>query len=319
MTGPNVESRPGLRAVWRRRSKSIALLASALALGASLSACAGGDLPPGQGKAGATEKHSYGLAQAAECKTLRADHPELSGKIIKVATSTGTPGLAIVDSSGKFVGLNPDLVDALGECLGFKNEFTSLSFDGIVPAVSAGRFDMAAASMYDTPERRQKVTYVDYIAVSLYGVVPKGNPKKLKSLSDTCGLKTAAATGQKEFELLNEQSDKCMAAGKAPLEIATFPDTNGVFQSLISGRIDFVLNGATANEAFLQDHADFEQAFEPVAGPAEGFQFPKESTQLIKAVAAAIKAVQDKGIQKQLMSKWGLDKNDSVVPVKIGE
>jgi polar amino acid transport system substrate-binding protein len=237
-----------------------------------------------------------------------------------VATSSGVPGLieADIHHPGQFTGIVPELVGAVGDCLGFKYKMTALSFNGVIPAVTAGRFDMAAASMYDTPERRQQVTYVDYDTVAEFGVVPKGNPKHLNSLADTCGLTTAAAAGSQELLYLSAQSDKCKREGKPGLKVLQFDTTDTAFQALISGRVSFVLNGASANLGFLGGHSNFERAFPPTRGPAEGMQFPKSSTTLINAVYAAMKIIQSSGTQQQIIDANHLKGQNLVLPTVIG-
>lgn len=305
----------------KRRGRLAGGVVVSLLLAASLAACGGSSGATATQSSSSADNGQYGLKSASECKTLRDKNKSLVGSTLKVATSAGTPGLVEVDTAhpGKFKGLNVDLISALGECLGFEFTMESLDFAGIVPAVAAGRYDMAAASMYDTAARRQQVTYVDYIAVSDYAVVPKGNPKHINSLSDTCGLKTGVATGQLEQTFMQDQSAKCKAAGKPELDISVFSDLQGAFAALVAGRVDFIFNGGTSNQAFLQSHSDFEQVMKPVPGAVEGFEFPKNKTDLINAVFEAAKVMQDKGVEDKLIAKWNFQAFDKTVPAKIAD
>lgn len=118
---------------------------------------------------------------------------------------------------------------------------------------------------------------------------------------------------------MQDQSSKCKAAGKPELDISVFSDLQGAFAALVAGRVDFIFNGGTSNQAFLQSHSDFEQVMKPVPGAVEGFEFPKNKTDLINAVFEAAKVMQDKGVEDKLIAKWSFQAFDKTVPAKIAD
>jgi polar amino acid transport system substrate-binding protein len=259
------------------------------------------------------------LSSQEDCVALQADFPDFVGRTFNVALAVGTPGLSMVDeSTGDYVGANPDLVRSLTSCLGGDAEMTTVAFDGIVPAIGAGRFDFAAASMYDTPERREVVTYIDYISVSVSGVVPPGNPDGVEDWDDACGLSTGAATGSQEILFLEAHSAACEAKGLEPISIDIFTDANGVYQALVAGRLDFAYNGGSSIAGFLSQYPDYERVFTPVPGKVEGFQFDKEQEELINGFFEATKILQSSGTQQAIIDSWGLENDTLLHPAEIG-
>ena len=65
--------------------------------------------------------------------------------------------------SGKVVGFDVDLLDAIAKVLGLKTDYREADFDKIVPAVQAGTYDMGMSSFTDTKEREQTVDFVDLL------------------------------------------------------------------------------------------------------------------------------------------------------------
>ena len=80
----------------------------------------------------------------------------------KVGTEPTFPPFDTTDENQNIVGLDMDLITAIGEDQGFKVEFENLSFDGLIPALQSGNIDIVAAGMNkDDPERQEQVDFSD--------------------------------------------------------------------------------------------------------------------------------------------------------------
>ena len=117
--------------------------------------------------------------------------------VYKVGTEPTFPPFDTTDDDQNIVGLDMDLIKAIGEDQGFDVQFENLSFDGLIPALKAGNIDIVAAGMNkDDKERQKQVDFSDaYYESQLYVVVPQDN-KDIKSIDDlTADMKVAAQTG----------------------------------------------------------------------------------------------------------------------------
>lgn len=80
---------------------------------------------------------------------------------ITIGSDTAFPPFENVES-GKTVGFDVDLMNAIGKKLGLKVSFKSYKFDGLVAGVQAGtEFDMAASAMTITDERKKAIDFSD--------------------------------------------------------------------------------------------------------------------------------------------------------------
>ena len=103
--------------------------------------------------------------------------------------------------------------------------------DALIPGSSANRFD-ALLSIADFPSRHNAVTFIDYLNIGENIVTSPSRNLVVKSLDDLCGRQVALLRGTATMEEANKVSAKCVANGKAPLVVATYPDTNMTLLSL---------------------------------------------------------------------------------------
>lgn len=61
--------------------------------------------------------------------------------------------------NGKMVGFDIELMDAIGEELGYEIVWSNMSFDGLLPALQMKKIDAVIAGMSQTPERQKAVTF----------------------------------------------------------------------------------------------------------------------------------------------------------------
>jgi polar amino acid transport system substrate-binding protein len=260
-----------------------------------------------------------GNAAAATCAEVKAKHASLSGREIKIGISPFSPGYEVADPKdpSKIVGFDPDMVQAVTDCIGVKYSFQSMDFGGLVGALEPGRIDMIFSSMYATPERAKKVTFVVYQKASTGGVVAKGNPKGITSFQSLCGLTAAEVTGTVEAETLATESQKCTAAGKGEITISQYKDNDACLRAVQVGRADIFMTDAGLAAALARQFSDtLDKSFTVASDYRFGVGVRKEDTDLLNAVYDALLAIQADGTEAKLLAKWGFA-SDQLEPARI--
>ncbi|MBD1554735.1 ABC transporter substrate-binding protein [Pseudomonas typographi] len=230
--------------------------------------------------------------------------------VIHLATDAHYPPCESFAADNKtMIGYEPDLWNAMGEKLGVKVEPTSIAFDGLIPGVQSGRYDMAMECISDSPEREKQVTFVDFSYATNAFYALKNNAKVNEDPLSLCGLTAAVQSGTDFAPTITElYSPHCVNAGKAPIKLAQYPSADAVLMALYSGRADFVVNDAASAK-------DIEKAApKPIKVITSdlmpkfylGIVIKRENTDLANAMLAALKAVHASGNYDRIMEKWDL-------------
>lgn len=78
---------------------------------------------------------------------------------IRIATEGAYKPWNFTDASGKLVGLEIELAENLCKRMNAKCEIVAQSFDGMIPAINAGKFDAIMATMNITEKRKEAIAF----------------------------------------------------------------------------------------------------------------------------------------------------------------
>ncbi len=284
------------------KKKTTTVLAGGLAGAALIAALAGcSSTPPDPAAGNDTTKVS------AACTALQSKYSSLKGTTIKVATDPEIPGYSQINKKTNSVeGFNIDWTSAVIGCLGMKYTVSQVAFDGLIPALLAGRSDVVNSNLVATTARLAQVDFVTFQKQIEVFLRAKGNPEKIDSIGDLCGNSIAVVPSSLEQALAVKQSAKCTAEGKAAVTIATYSDLAGGTQAVETGRSDvFMEPDSFAFAAVKADPDKLEYSARiPQGDTFIGWALPKKSTKLAQALEAASKAKQKDGTEAKLFKKW---------------
>ncbi|MGN7202459.1 ABC transporter substrate-binding protein [Arthrobacter sp. SAFR-044] len=224
---------------------------------------------------------------------------------LTITMSQSSPPLHFMAPDGTTtVGVDPEIAMALGQTLGLKTEVKSGPFDGIIPGISAGKFDMAISQMSPSTERMKVLDFVDYYqSGSGIGVAP-GNPQHL-TIDTLCGKRVGVLKGSfQDLKRLPALSKACTDAGNPAIEAMTYPDMQAPNLALTAGRIDAVyIDGPTLGYAIKQG-GQIELLGEKDVSPVSiGF---KKGAGLEKAIELGMESLAKSGKYKEILDKWGV-------------
>ena len=237
-------------------------------------------------------------------RTLLIGMLALAGGLGNVALAQKTPLRVVTDATfppmefvkdGQRTGFDIDLVEALGKEMGRKIEWIDIDFKGLIPALQAGRADMANSAIYITEERRKVVDFTDpYYAGGLVVLTKKDGP--IKSLKDLDGKKVAVQVGTKSVGYLKEHFPK--------VERVEVEKNQEMFNLAQIGRADAAVTGKPAAKLYAQAHPDMIVLPEQITVEDYGMALPKNQPETTKAVNEALKKLKANGTYDALVAKW---------------
>jgi polar amino acid transport system substrate-binding protein len=206
------------------------------------------------------------------------------------------------------VGFDVESYQAVVKKLGLTEKIVNTGFDGLIPALQAGRCDIVWTALYINDTRTKVADAVPYFKSSHQVMVPAGNPKGIKSESDLCGKTISIQSGGLVAEASKAASDKCVAAGQPAIKVQGYKLVADELQQLVIGRVDAVWETDTAVADFrLKNPGKYDIAFTVAGNFTYGIYYGKGKADLGAALTAALKALKDDGTLAMLATKYNLD------------
>jgi polar amino acid transport system substrate-binding protein len=304
-----------MRSVLRRPVISAGILALTIAAAAACGASSSG-VSPGGGSSGSPAASSPAATASSPAATppganaaaaaLVPASIKAKGTLVVAADATYAPNEYIASNGHTIIGMDADLANAIGKALGLKIKLTNETFDGIIPGIQAGKYDVGMSSFTDTKAREKIVDFVDYFkAGTSFYENATGGPA-VTGLSSLCGLKVSVEKGTTEEADAETQSKKCTTAGKSAVTVDTYPDQNGANLAISSGHDQVgMADSPVAAYQVKQSHGQFKLVGTPYGVAPYGIALPKGNG-MAPAVLAALKYLISNGTYGQIMKKWGV-------------
>lgn len=289
-------------------------LAAALAMTAvpTLSAC-------GSSKSGTADGADQPSAvQTINGLTVKADAsvaarlPDQYRNGIRMVTSAPYPPFEVFDKNQKLQGLDIDLGYMIAAKLGTHASWESIDYNGVIPALQAGKYDMVLASIGDTPEREQALDFVNYSKQGQVLLVKSGNPDNIVGLESMCGKTLAVEAGNVTANYFDEVQTKCSSEGEPDMQVKELPKTSDALLAVKSGVADAQYIGvATAADLMSKPEGSDYEIVTPQGQPFGylprfvGAGIPKNTPELRDAVKAALESLLADGTIKKLYTKYG--------------
>lgn len=220
---------------------------------------------------------------------------------LTVATSPDFPPFENLEGD-EYVGFDIDLAKAIGEQMGLDVEFTTIQFDGIVPAIQAGgQADVGISGITVDPERAQSVDFTDpyYIADQSVAVM-KGGDITADNAADALnaeGMIIAVQSGTTGETFAQENFPNAT--------IQPYGNATDCFAAMQAGQANAVcMDMAVVQQMVSEAYTDAEVVMTEATGEEYAVAVSKDNPELTAAINDAIKALQDNGTIDELTSTW---------------
>lgn len=305
-----------------RKIRTGALTSAALLAILSTTACGGQTLS--SDGASATDASAFSAAPAPDgdlaAKTIDAikPNPELTALLpdsvraegLKMTTSEGYPPMELFAEDGKtLIGVDPSLGRAIANKLGVKISVDNEDFNAQIPGITTGRYDIIISSMTDNAERRETVSFVDYVQAGNGWVVKKGNPAGMGDPNTACGKTVAVVDNGSSLDLAKQFSKDCKTAGKDAVKILKFTGDQDAILQVRNGRADAGINDYPVAAYRAQSSKDVLDAVS-IEGDQSvwGIAMKKDATELSGAVQKALQELIDEGSYTEVLAAWNVEK-----------
>ncbi|WP_017185517.1 transporter substrate-binding domain-containing protein [Alkalibacillus haloalkaliphilus] len=197
-----------------------------------LAACGTADENASQGDTSSEAEETGESANGED--TLWQDVQE-AGKLVVGTSGTYAP-VTYHDENNELTGFDVEVMREIGERLGVEVEFSTMDFDGILPALRNGQIDIASNDFAITEEREEIFTFTEPYKFSYGSVIVR---------SDDMG----------HFESANDLEGVPVALGSLTSNYAVFAENIGADGTAYDGGVDAILRDIINEnqDAYLND------------------------------------------------------------------
>ena len=148
---------------------------------------------------------------------------------IKIGLSVFKPW-SMRDKNGELIGFELDVGEKLAEDMGVEAEFIPTAWDGIIPALVAGKFDVIISGMTTTPQRNLTINFTDPYAYSGLTILANTEMTEGMSIEDfnSSDVTFAARRGATPATLIAEMFPEA--------ELLLFDEDGASTQEVLNGK-----------------------------------------------------------------------------------
>lgn len=225
-------------------------------------------------------------------------------KVLRVGTSGVYPPFVSQGKDGKLEGYDVEVLEKVGESLGYKIEWTVAEFSGLFGMMDSGKIDTIANLVTVTDERKEKYNFSAPYAFSGATLVVKDDRNDIKGLDDLKGKKLGVLLGNN----LHQYVDEWNKANGNEITIKPYQDVSGTYNDVALGRIDAFIDAKITSvsriakeglplKLYSEDYLyEYEHAFPFVKNEA--------NKEFVEAFSAEIEKLHQNGTLKKLSDKW---------------
>ncbi|GGK01975.1 glutamine ABC transporter substrate-binding protein GlnH [Lentibacillus kapialis] len=198
---------------------------------------------------------------------------------------------------GEYVGFDIDLINAIADEAGFDINLEVTNFDGIIPGLQTGSFDIAIAGISITDERAKKIDYSEpYYKSGLAIGVQKDN-SDIKGIEDLEGKTIATRLGSTSSAYIDENIENADPNQYEQLDQAYLAVENGSADAILydAPNVNYYIKTAGDN---LKVVGDLYQAED------YGIAVSKGNEDLVTAIDDALATLKENGKYDEIYEKW---------------
>lgn len=202
----------------------------------------------------------------------------------------------------RIIGFEIDLMDALGKQLKRKSVFVQNQWDGLIPGLQRGSYDLAVNGIEITDDRKEQVNFSIPYYVCGEQLSVRATENSINSIADLKGK----IVGTLKFSLAHRLLEQAKKDFGGALEIRSYENQNNPYDDLTNGRLQAVLMDWPIAVYYSKPNPKLKFVGAVIGEMQYGIAVRKDDAELSRQVNDALLALIRNGELKAIYDKWGI-------------
>ncbi len=197
----------------------------------------------------------------------------------------------------RIIGFEVDIVEAIGRILGRPTSFVQNQWDGLVPGLERGNYDLIVSGLEITPDRSQVINFSRPYYVTYEQLSVRAGDERIGSLADCRGRKVGTLKGSLAQRMLE---------ARAGIEVLSYDGQINAYEDLGNGRLDAVLMDYIIALYNVSPEPGLRMVGSPVGRLEYGIGIRKEDTALLEQINSALGQLIASGALRRILENWNI-------------
>ncbi|MFC5591973.1 basic amino acid ABC transporter substrate-binding protein [Sporosarcina soli] len=216
--------------------------------------------------------------------------------VVQVGTSPTYPPFES-EKQGELVGFDIALIEKIAEVEDFEVEFSTMQFDGLVPALKSGQLDVVVGALSITDKRMESVDFSNAYYESGLSILTKPD-SGITSFDDLQGKLIGVQKGTSSYNYM-------VANGIKDQDIKQYADISTAYNTMENGGVDAILYDNPSNINYLNEQeTDATIVGDILAGEFYGIAVNKDKKELLEKINDGLAKLQEDGTYEQLFDEY---------------
>ena len=233
--------------------------------------------------------------------------------VLRVGLNAGYMPFEMRSKTGKIIGFDVDLAKLMAKAMGVKLQIVNTDWDGIIPSLMTGKFDIIMSGMTITQKRNMKVNFADpYAIVGQTILLNKKWAGKVKSYKDLNSPKFTITV------MLGTTGDFAAKKFMPKAKIQEFQTEEEAVMQVIQGRADAFVYDKPYNSIFYATKGKGKLVFldKPFTYEPLGWAINKGDPDFLNWLNNFLRQIKHDGEYQKLYNKWFVNVKDWINKVQ---
>lgn len=207
--------------------------------------------------------------------------------------------------NGKPVGFDNELLDRLRKRVPFEIRQEIIPWQGLLPGVIKGQYDVALTAVVITDERSKSLDFTTPISESSISYIKRKEDASIQGVKDLAGKTLGVQEGGASLAAIPDLAATLKEYNGTLGQVKQYHGFAEAYQDLLSGKLDAVLNNIVSLSVLVDEKPAIFALGERVSRKSYAAWAVKKGNQsLLNMLNSFLRSLREKGELHQLQKKW---------------